>query len=211
MVEMICQRGRAAVVFGVCLLLSCQQPPRCPGKLPVLGEREMRGKDTLYHTVPDFEFINQDSMPVNAATFSGKAYVVDFFFISCPTICPKVMQQMLRVYKHFQEEPGIMFLSHTIDVRHDTIPRLKAYCEGLGVSSSKWHFVTGEESEIYGIADDYFSVAVKDNSAPGGFDHSGRLILVDSQRRIRSFCDGTDSESVNQFIRDIECLLHEDH
>ena len=186
------------------VLFSCQ-----PAELPILGHKEVVDGETIYHEIPDFSFINQDGQPVNNESFKGKAYVVDFFFISCPTICPKVKKQMLRVYEAFEEEDELALLSHTIDVKHDSIPRLKNYARNLGVAPPKWHFVTGNEDEIYEIADDYFSIAVKDPSAPGGFDHSGRLILVDENRHVRSFCDGTDPESVDQFIKDIEVLLSE--
>lgn len=199
------------VLFGsamICLLGSCQQVEECQ-VLPILGNRDVQGTDTIYPTIPAFEFINQDSQTVTNQTFKDRIYVVDFFFISCPTICPKVKKQMVRVYKQFAQEPSLVLLSHTIDVRHDTIPRLKAFAEGLNVKTDRWHFVTGEEEDIYQIAGDYFSVAQKDANAPGGFDHSGRLILVDEQRHVRSFCDGTDPASVDQFMKDIQCLLDE--
>ncbi|MCF8237086.1 MAG: SCO family protein [Saprospiraceae bacterium] len=190
------------------LIISCQPPQGCQ-VLPVLGNRDIQGTDTVYATIPDFTFMDQDSQSVTNATFADKIYVVDFFFISCPTICPKVKKQMLRVYQRFSQEPRLLLLSHTIDVRHDTIPRLKAYADGLGISTNRWHLVTGSEDDIYQIAGNYFSIAKKDPSVPGGFDHSGRLILVDEDRRVRSFCDGTDPQSVDQFMTDIQCLLDE--
>lgn len=177
--------------------------------LPILGERIYQEGDTLYHTIPDFAFIGQDSQLVSPATFDSKIYVADFFFISCPTICPKVKKQMLRLYERFRHDSRFMLLSHSIDVRHDTVPRLKAYSEKLGVDSGKWIFVTGEEEALFGIADKYFSIARRDEDAPGGFDHSGRIILVDVRGRVRSFCDGTDEQSVDVFMKDIECLLDE--
>ncbi len=162
------------------------------------------------HTIPDFSFVNQDSQVITPATFVGKVYVVDFFFTSCPTICPKVKRQMLRLYDRYAEDDRISLLSHSIDVRRDTVGRLKDYAEGMGVKAPKWHLVTGDRDAIYDIADDYFSVAVEDASAPGGFDHSGRLILVDTRRRVRAFCDGTDPKSVDQFMKDIDLLLRTD-
>lgn len=177
--------------------------------LPILGERDVVNGDTVYHTIPDFSFINQDSQVVNNETFAGKAYVADFFFVSCPTICPKVTKQMKRLHDRFQDEEQFLLLAHTIDPVRDTVGRLKVYAEGLGVASSKWHFVTGEKDELYAIADDYFSIAIENPDAPGGFDHSGRIILVDPQRRVRSFCDGTDPASVDKFMEDIEILLKE--
>lgn len=202
---------RLSMLSGIailCLFGSCQQEEGCQ-PLPILGNRDVQGLDTIYPSIPSFAFVNQDSQIVTNQTFQDKIYVVDFFFISCPTICPKVKKQMVRVYKQFEQEPRLVLLSHTIDVRHDTIPRLKAFADGLNVKTERWHFVTGEEEDIYQIAGDYFSVAQKDANAPGGFDHSGRLILVDEQRHVRSFCDGTDPVSVDQFMKDIQCLLDE--
>lgn len=179
-------------------------------KLPILGERDITpAGDTLYPQVPDFQFINQDSQLINNATFAGKAYVVDFFFIHCPTICPKVKANGLRVYEKFKNEEGLLMLSHSIDTRNDTVAALKHHAEKLGIESKKWHLVTGDHDAIYAIADNYFSVAKEDPSAPGGFDHSGRLILVDKNRHVRAFCDGTDAKAVDQFMKDIERLLKE--
>jgi len=188
--------------------IGCNQQNGCV-TLPVLGNKDIVGGDTVFHTIPDFTFIDQDSAFITAETFKEGLYIADFFFISCPTICPKVKKQMLRIYEKFEDEPRLKLLSHTIDVKHDTVPRLKNFSEALGVKPSKWHFVTGEEDAIYGIADAYFSIAIKDGNAPGGFDHSGRIILVDQDRRVRSFCDGTDPASVDQFMLDIDCLLNE--
>lgn len=187
-------------------LLACETPPK---QLEILGNKKEVNGEMVYHTIPDFSFINQDSAVVTNATFENKAYVVDFFFISCPTICPKVKKQMLRIYEAFDDAP-IALLSHTVDTKRDTVGRLKHYATNLGVSTDRWHFVTGNKAEIYDIADDYFSIVVEDKYAPGGFDHSGRLILVDKNRHIRSFCDGTNPEDVDKFMMDIEALLAED-
>ncbi len=188
----------AILISAVVLMTACKNEKR----LPILGERDIQNGDTIYHSVPDFSFVNQDSQVVNNATFDSKIYVVDFFFISCPTICPKVMKQMLRVYEKFENEERLMLLSHTIG-------RLKMYAQNLGVNTQKWHFVTGDKAEIYDIADDYFSIAKEDPASPGGFDHSGRLILVDTKRHVRSFCDGTPPASIAKFMDDIKTLLDE--
>jgi protein SCO1/2 len=197
-----------AMLIGMFSLFACGDHDACT-PLPILGERQYVAGDTLFHTIPDFVFLGQDSQLVTPATFEGKIYAADFFFISCPTICPKVKQQMLRLYDTFKEEPRLLLLSHSIDVRHDTVPRLKAFSTKLGVDGDKWLFVTGEEDALFGIADQYFSIARRDEDAPGGFDHSGRIILVDQLGRVRSFCDGTDEQSVDLFMRDIRCLLDE--
>ncbi|MEZ4961775.1 MAG: SCO family protein [Saprospiraceae bacterium] len=181
-----------------------------PKDLPILGERDVVNGDTVYHAIPDFAFIDQDSQLVTNETFAGKAYVADFFFVHCPTICPKTSAQMLRIYEHFQNDDRLMLVAHTVDPKRDTVAALKKYSDGLGASSSKWRFLTGEKDSLYEIADDYFSIAMEDSEAPGGFDHSGRLILVDKNRHIRSFCNGTDPADVDRFIKDIENLLNEE-
>ena len=177
--------------------------------LPILGEPEIINGEKIYHTIRDFTFTNQDSQIVNNATFAGKAYVADFFFISCPTICPKMKKQMLRLYEKFEAEDQLVLLSHSIDTKFDTIPRLKKYASNLGVATEKWHFVTGEKGNIYDIAEDYFSIAFENADVPGGYEHSGYFVLVDENRHVRAYCNGTDAESVDGFMKDIDRLLLE--
>lgn len=203
-------------IFPTCFIVLIALLEACTSgdtnrKLPILGERDVTPSgDTIYPQIPDFQFIDQDSQVVNNATFEGKAYVADFFFIHCPTICPKVKANGLRLYQKFQHEDRLGILSHSIDTRNDTVAALRRHAEKLGISSKKWHLVTGDHDDIYAIADNYFSVATEDPSAPGGFDHSGRLILVDKNRHVRSFCDGTNAEDVDRFMKDIEKLLKEE-
>ena len=200
---------KVKIFIPILLLLILQGCYKLPTKLPVLGKMEIIGGDTTFHQIPEFSFINQDSQVVNNATFEGKIYVADFFFTSCPTICPKVKAQVLRIYERFEHEDMLKYLSHSIDVRRDTVGRLKWFADKLEISSDRWHLITGDETEIYDIADDYWSVAIKDETSPGGFDHSGRLLLIDPQRRIRSYCEGTDAKDVDRFMEDIEILLDE--
>lgn len=178
-------------------------------KLPILGNHNPNNGDTIFHTIPDFQFINQDSQLVTNANFKNKAHVVDFFFTSCPTICPKVKKQMLRINEQFKDDDRLALLSHTIDTKRDTVGKLKKYATNLDVAAPKWQFVTGDKDEIYAIADDYFSIAIEDPNAPGGFDHSGRLILIDKKGHIRSFCNGTEPEEVDELMKDIKILLKE--
>ena len=117
---------------------------------------------------------------------------------------------MLRIYDRYKTENRLLLLSHSIDTRKDTVATLRRFAEKLGVESDKWHFVTGERKHLYDMANEYFLVATEDPSAPGGFDHSGRLILVDEERHVRSFADGTDPEAVDRLMGDIERLLDEE-
>lgn len=199
----------AFIVLIITSLSTCLTSPE-KRTLPILGERDISpGGDTIYRSVPDFSFIDQDSQLVTNATFAGKIYVVDFFFIHCPTICPRVKKNGLRLYEKYKNDGRVMLLSHSIDVRNDTVAALRRHAAKLGIDAKKWRLVTGDHDAIYGIADDYFSVAVEDPDSPGGFDHSGRLILVDKNRHVRSFCDGTNAEEVDRFMKDIDLLLEE--
>lgn len=199
------------VIFSFAIVLQISCGTETPDfKLPILGNMDFVNGDTIYHTIPDFSFIDQDSQIITNKTFEGQAYVVDFFFISCPSICPKTTKQMLRIHDRFKNTDGISLVAHSIDPKRDTVAALKKYAHNLDVSSQKWHFLTGDKDELLDIADDYFNSAFEDADAPGGFDHSGRFILVDKNRHIRSFCDGTDPGDVDRFMEDIQKLLDED-
>lgn len=160
--------------------------------------------------IPTFQLVNQNGQIVDNQTFKDKIYVADFFFTSCPTICPKVKAQMKRIYDRFAQEPRLALLSHTIDPKRDSVGRLKTYSEKLGVmDSNRWQFVTGNKDTIYNLARYYNSIAVEDATAPGGFDHSGYIVLVDKKRQIRSIARGTEANEVDRFMRDITTLLQE--
>jgi protein SCO1 len=197
-----------SIVLG---FIACGENQDSNARLPIIGERLgiASNGDTIYPTIPNFAFVDQNNDTVRNADFDNTVYVADFFFTHCPTICPKVTAQMLRVYTRFKDSTGVRLIAHSIDPKRDSVGRLRDYADKLGVKAPKWRFVTGERDSIYSIADDYFSIAKEDPKSPGGFDHSGRLILVDKKRRVRSFCDGTDAEDVDRFIRDIEKLLKE--
>jgi protein SCO1 len=193
-------------------------PARKEQPLPIMGRREVvrtvvegvERVDTVYHTIPDYSFVNQDSAVVTPQTFEGKIYVSDFFFTSCPTICPIMKTQMLRVYEHIAEMPDVLILSHSIDPEYDTVALLYDFAERLGMSSAKWHFVTGEKEKIFEVGQKgYMVTAQEDSSEPGGYLHSGAFVLVDKQRRVRGFYDGTKEDQVDRLIRDIDKLRRE--
>jgi len=197
---------------------SCSSDAGSPSTLPIYGEREpvervVDGKtvvDTLYHQIPDFSFVDQDSQRVTQETVAGKVYVSDFFFTSCPTICPKMKSQMLRVYEAYKDNPNVVLLSHSIDPTHDTVAVLKDYADRLGIETAKWHLLTGDKDSIYDIAGNYLAAAREDEGAEGGFSHSGDFYLIDQQRRIRGHYNGTLEEDVDRLIKDIPKLLSEE-
>lgn len=195
--------------FILFVLAACSTSAR-EEKLPVLGERIVEGSDTIFHTIADFRFVDQDSNIVTQETFKNKIYVADFFFTSCRTICPIMKTQMLRVYDSIESDPEVLLLSHTIDPEYDTVGLLRDYADRLGVASEKWHFVTGSQDDIFNIAQtSYFATAMADDAEPDGFIHSGAFLLVDKDKRIRGKYDGTKEEDVNRLLRDIAKLKKE--
>lgn len=198
------------VVLALIILSAVVSCSKKEDRLPYLGRKEVNGSDTIYHTIDTYKFVDQDSNFITPATFEGKIYVSDFFFTSCPTICPIMKTQMLRVYEQIENNPDVLLLSHSIDPEYDTVALLKDYAERLGVKSEKWHFVTGNKDEIYRIGQtSYMVTALEDSSEPGGFIHSGAFILVDKEKRVRGLYDGTKEDQVDILIKDIDRLLNE--
>ncbi|WP_420317926.1 SCO family protein [Ekhidna sp.] len=199
----------AYILITISLISACSQQSNNQ-KLPILGNKIYEKNDTIYHTVQDFQLVDQDSSMVTNETFSDKIYVADFFFTSCPTICPKMKAQMLRVYETYENNDQVAILSHTIDPTYDTVALLKDFADRLGVLSSKWKFVTGDQDYIYDLAEgSYMSIADEDPDAPGGYIHSGAFLLVDKDRRIRGVYDGTVPEQVDVLMNDIDRLIKE--
>ena len=191
----------------VCLI-SCASPDNDP--LPIYGIAEITDNgDTLNYKIPDFNLINQDSLRIRNEDLDNYIYIADFFFMSCPSICPKVKKQMLRLYDRFESENQIKLVSHTIDPKRDTPERLKQFASNLEVSTEKWIFLTGTKDSMMDMAHAYMVSAMEDPEAPGGFDHSGKILLVDKNRHIRAFADGTEPEEVDKFMVKIDKLLKE--
>ena len=202
------------------LLAACQSQPNnaaTADRLPFIGERQVVPSadggpaDTLFATIPAFTLTNQDSATITNDTFKNKVYVADFFFATCPSICPKMQSEMLRVYEKFKDNPQVLFLSHTIDPEHDSVAVLRDYAERLGINNaSRWHFATAPHDTIFSLARAYYVSAQKDADVAGGFAHSGAFTLIDSQRRIRGVYDGMNAEEVNRLIEDLPVLLKEE-
>jgi len=166
--------------------------------------------DTIYHAIKNFKFVDQDSSFITNETFENGIYVADFFFTSCPSICPIMKSQLLRVYAAFEDSSKVKILSHTIDPEYDNVEVLHDFASRLEVNSDKWHFVTGDKPIIYDMAQTSYYTGVRENGkAPGGYEHSGAFILVDNKRRIRGLYDGTKAESVDKLMIDIYTLLEE--
>jgi protein SCO1/2 len=188
-------------------------------KLPILGNREpvermVDGKtvvDTIYQTIQPFSYFNQDSILVTEKDFDGKIYIADFFFTSCNTICPIMHRNMLDVYKKFEDNPKVKFLSHSIDIKYDLPSRLKIYATKLGVEGNQWEFVHGSRDSIFNIAaKNYLVSAFEDSTDPQGLVHQGWFILVDTKKQLRGAYDGTKADQVKQLIEDMDKLLREE-
>ncbi len=189
--------------FFIILFAGCsnEQP------LPIIGDRIDLSGNTVVHKIRAFTFTNQLNEQVSNITYQDKIQVVDFFFTSCPSICPLVTAQMKRIYNHVEDMGDVVLISHTIDPKRDSIPVLKKYADNLKIDHNLWHFLRGPKDEIMEIAnEDYFIAALEAPDAPGGFDHSGKIILLDKNAKIRGFCDGTDPDSVSDFMKAIDKL-----
>ncbi len=168
--------------------------------------------------VPDFSFTNQNGETITNEDYAGKVYVAEFFFTTCPSICPIMNRNMVKIQNSFFGNPNFGVASFTINPEYDTPEVLKAYAESYGVTNPNWHMMTGDKSEIYQLANVGFNLYV--GEAPeveGGFEHSGFFALIDKEGKIRSrydengnpiiYYDGLEDEGIQMITQDIELLL----
>ena len=174
-----------------------------------------------FEKVPHFEFIDQDKKIISNKDFEDKVYIVEFFFTSCPTICPKMNANMVKIQNEFYGNPEFGIASFSIDPKHDTPEILKAYAQEKGATLKNWHFMTGDKDEIYTFSNDGFRLYVGENAdVEGGFEHSGLFALVDKDGYIRSrsvktgedenpikFYNGLDAKEIQWLKEDIAVLL----
>lgn len=199
----------STTLFSFLLLLSgCSYFSKT--KLPVYGNKTaVTGADSLDYKLPDFELVDQEGHLVNTSTIQNKVFVAEFFFTSCPSICPKMQAEMLRFYEKYKDNPDVLILAFTIDPARDSVPTLKKYAHKLNIETSKWHLLTGNKDSIYALAENFLVSASEDPDAPGGHVHSGNFILVDKQRRLRGYYDGVNEESVAKLLAETDILLDE--
>ena len=165
----------------------------------------------LHHISP-FQLVNQDGDTITEKNLEGKIYVADFFFTTCPGICPKMTSNMAVLQEEFWEDEEIMLISHSVTPDYDSVSVLKNYADAKGVSSQKWHLVTGDRQQIYDLGrKDYF---VEEDlgleKEADDFLHTENFVLIDSNRRIRGIYNGLNKVSINQLIADIKTLKLED-
>ena len=163
-----------------------------------------------YHTIADFSFVNQNGKTITQKDYEGKIYVADFFFTTCPSICPKMTTNLAEVQKAIINNPKVMLLSHTVFPENDNVAVLKAYAIKNGVDDSKWNLVTGDKKEIYTMArKSYLAVKLGKPSELYDMVHTENFVLVDAKRRVRGFYDGTNKEDTQKLIEDINFLSNE--
>ncbi|WP_158827846.1 SCO family protein [Mucilaginibacter lacusdianchii] len=199
------------------LLWSACSSNKSENKLPVYGNREavtktVNGKtvtDTVYQTIPPFSYVNQYGKTITDKSLDGSIYVADFFFTTCPSICPIMHRNMLNVYNEFKNGSNVKIVSYTIDPSHDSVAVLKSYADKLGIKGDNWWLLQGKKEETYKLAGSYLVAVQEDKAAPGGAVHSGYFVLVDKQKRIRGTYNGTDEKEVSKLVTDIKTLQAE--
>lgn len=215
MLKSILRRGTLPLLAGAALLLaSCQSEE--PRRLPILGERDVRENpkggpaDTIFAAVPAFRAHDQNGKLVTNQSFAGQVYLTDFFFATCPGICPKMNGELLKVYKKFGPTPGLSFVSFTIDPDHDSLAVLRDYAQRLGApTDANWRFVRTSKDSVFTLARGLFTAAMPDKAAPGGFAHNGTFALVDDQGHVRGLYDSLDPKEVARLQEELPVLLAE--
>ncbi|MDC3341340.1 SCO family protein [Flavobacteriaceae bacterium] len=162
-----------------------------------------------YHQIADFSLVNQLGDTITHKTFEGRIYVADFFFTTCATICPIMTEHMGQIQRKIKNDPDILLLSHTVTPEIDTVAQLKRYADKKGVIAGKWHLVTGDKKEIYDLARKSYLVAKDQPYSPYDLVHTENFVLIDPQRRIRGFYDGTDPAAIESLLEDIAILKKE--
>ena len=160
-----------------------------------------------YHTIADFKLINQNGDTITQAFYKDKIYVADFFFTTCQSICPIMTDHMYEIQKKTISDPEILLLSHTVTPEIDSVAQLNRYAKQKLVNASKWNLVTGDKKQIYDLARrSYLAVKTSGDGGPYDMIHTENFMLIDKQRQIRGFYDGTNPEAVETLLEDIKTL-----
>ena len=160
-----------------------------------------------YHTIADFSLTNQNGETITQEDYKDKIYIADFFFTTCPSICPIMTKNMADIQNKIKSYEDVLLLSHSVTPEIDSVAQLKKYAIEKGVDDSKWNLLTGDKKQIYDLARKSY-LAVKTDGDGGPFDmiHTENFILVDKEKRIRGFYDGTKEEDIDQLLTDLEIL-----
>ena len=162
------------------------------------------------HTISDFELTNQNGKKITNTTYENKIYIADFFFTRCQTICISMAYNMSELQEYYKDDNDIMFLSHSVTPTIDSVSVLKEYAIKKGVIDEKWNITTGSKSHIYDLArKNYFAVLDEGSGDENDFIHTEQFVLIDKERRIRGFYDGTEKEDMKKLKNDIKILKRE--
>lgn len=163
-----------------------------------------------YHKIAPFSFENQNGKTITQDDYEGKIYIADFFFTTCPTICPKMTANMGNIQEEILNDSTVMLLSYSVTPKIDSVQQLKKYAIEKGINDEKWNLLTGNKKEIYTMARKSYLV-VKEDGDGGPYDmiHTENFILVDPKKRIRGFYDGTDTLAMRELLIDLEILKDE--
>ena len=164
-----------------------------------------------FHKVPSFNLIDQNGESVTGQTFKEKIYVTDFFFTTCPGICPKMTENMALVQEAFKDDPEVLLLSHSVTPETDSVQVLKTYAENKGAISNKWYLVTGDRKQIYDLGRKTYFVEqdLGQEKEEDEFLHSENFVLIDKNKHIRGIYNGLNTNAVQQLIADIKTLEKE--
>lgn len=164
-----------------------------------------------FHRISSFSLLNQEGDTLETKDLIGKIYVADFFFTSCPGICPKMTSNMSLLQQAFLDDTSVVLLSHSVTPERDSVPVLKAYAEEKGILSPKWHLLTGDRQEIYSLGrNDYFieeDLGIEKEA--DDFLHTENFVLIDKDLHIRGIYNGLNKADINQLIADIRSLQKE--
>jgi protein SCO1/2 len=210
-----------ALFSGICIsLIYWNSLPQEKKELPVINpvdvNEEMVDPELVRlgygHRIGHFSFLDQDSVRFTDADLNGKVYVAEYFFTTCKTICPKMNGQMCRVQEAFANQKNFEILSFTVDPETDTPRQLKNYAQIHNANSKQWHFLTGPKEKLYELARRSFFVlkpaeAINQGDVGSDFIHTNNFVLIDKQKRIRGYYDGTSSSDVDRLISDAKILL----
>ena len=167
-----------------------------------------------YHKVPDFKLVNQNGDTITQKDYEDKIYIADFFFTTCQGICPIMTDHMVKIQKEFKDDPEVLLLSHSVTPEIDSVAQLKKYAEEKGVIDEKWNLVTGDKKQIYDLARKSYLVA-KSQGNGGKYDmvHTENFALIDKNKQVRGFYDGTNPEAIEQLVEDVKLLkkLEKEH
>ena len=164
-----------------------------------------------FHKIPNFELINQNGEKVTQKTFENKIYITDFFFTTCPGICPMMTISMLKLQEEFKIDTAVLFLSHSVTPTIDSVPKLKEYALDNGIMDKKWHLVTGNKKEIYDLGRKFYFVE-EDLGEPKGIDeflHTENFVLIDRNKHIRGIYNSLNRASLAQLVVDVKALQKE--